>query len=205
MRLTPLAALAAWIDANYDGAITAADPVWNEFRVWQDANGNGAVEDGEKLALEAQGITRLDYAMGRFTQNGVDKQMASVDLKADTEGTRTNVIDEGILVETSQGHLSLLVNQVDDLTRIEANRDGVVTFEDLETIITTADLLANDSLGGFVSDKLSVTGVGNFTHGVGYLDGNGSDLVLGGDGHALVAKVARSMVAANDATCGRAA
>jgi hypothetical protein len=27
----------AWVDGNYDGRLTAVDPVWNELKVWQGA------------------------------------------------------------------------------------------------------------------------------------------------------------------------
>ncbi len=163
----------AWVDANYDGKLTTADPVWNELKVWQDANGDGLQEAGEAHSLAELGISALDYAMGRFEQNGQLQEMSSPDLVADTEGTRTHVIPEGIVVETSTGHTSLLVTRIDDRTVIEANRDGVTSYEDIETIISTADLTANDLLGGFAGSNLTVTGVSDFTHGTGWLDGNG--------------------------------
>jgi len=74
----------AWVDSNYDGRLTDADPVWNELKVWQDA--------GELNGLDALGITELNYGMGRFVQNGVVKELGSPDLMADTEGTRVNYL-----------------------------------------------------------------------------------------------------------------
>jgi Ca2+-binding RTX toxin-like protein len=164
----------AWVDANYDGKITVADPVWNELRVWQDANENGQQDAGETLSLNAVGITELNYSMGAFQQNGQAKQLASPDLEADTEGTRVNLVPEGILVQSSANStLSLLVTRIDDLTALEANRDGVTSYEDVETIISGTDLLANDTLGGFTGRDLSITGLANFRHGTGFLDVNG--------------------------------
>jgi len=135
-----------WIDANYDGKLTNADPVWDELKVWQDANGDGQAEAGEVKSLAALGITALDYAMGRFEQNGQLKEMSSPDLAADTVGTRTHVIPEGIVVETSNGQVSLLATRIDDRTAIEANRDGITGFEDTETIVSGANFVANDEL-----------------------------------------------------------
>ncbi|MDD5391338.1 MAG: hypothetical protein PHD37_18530 [Gallionellaceae bacterium] len=40
-----------WVDANGDGKLTAADPVWNQLKVWKDSNGNGLGEAGEVWAL----------------------------------------------------------------------------------------------------------------------------------------------------------
>ena len=38
----------------------------------------------------------------------------------------------------------LLVTCIDDLTAMQGNRDGVTSYEDIETIISGADLKAND-------------------------------------------------------------
>lgn len=95
------------------------------------------------------------------------------DLIADTEGTRTHVVPEGIIIQTSNGHTSLLATRIDDKSAIEANRDGVTGYEDTELIIGAADLLANDTLAGFSGQNLSVAGVSNFAHGTGFLDTNG--------------------------------
>ncbi|MHB1353503.1 MAG: Ig-like domain-containing protein [Thiobacillus sp.] len=112
--------------------------------------------------------------MGTFTQNGQVKQLASPDLEADSQGTRISVVPEGILVQQSgDGRLSLLVTRIDDKTAVEANRDGVKGYEDVEIIVSPADLLANDTLGGFTGRDLSITGLTNFRHGTGFIDANG--------------------------------
>lgn len=163
----------AWVDSNYDGKLTAADPVWDELKVWLD-DGDGVDEAGEKQTLTALGITELNYSMGTFTQNGQVKQLASPDLEADKDGTRINVVPEGILVQSSANNqISLLVTRIDDLTAVEANRDGITSYEDVETIISGADLLTNDTLGGFTGRDLSITGLTNFRHGTGFIDANG--------------------------------
>jgi len=162
-----------WVDANYDGKITSADPVWNEIKVWQDANSNGAQDAGESQSLSDLGITELNYSLGTFTQNGVVKQLGSPDLTADTEGTRTSVVEEGIIIESSNGNISLLVSRIDDKTLLEPNRDGITGFEDIEIIVNSADLLANDTLGGFTGRDLTITGVSSFVNGTGFLDANG--------------------------------
>jgi Ca2+-binding RTX toxin-like protein len=163
-----------WVDANYDGKLTAADPVWDELKLWRDLNQNGRQEDGEVQTLDALGVTELNYAMSTFTQNGVKKQLASPDLDADSQGTRVSVVPEGILVQASEnGHLSLLVTRIDDKTAVEANRDGVTGYEDVEIIVSGADLLANDTLGGILGRDLTITGLTNFRHGTGFIDANG--------------------------------
>lgn len=164
----------AWVDANYDGRLTADDPVWNELKLWRDLNQDGQQEDSEVQTLDTLGITELNYAMSTFTQNGVKKQLASPDLEADSQGTRFSVVPEGILVQASEnGHLSLLVTRIDDKTAVEANRDGVTGYEDVEIIVSGADLLANDTLGGILGRDLTITGLTNFRHGTGFIDPNG--------------------------------
>jgi hypothetical protein len=122
--------------------------VWNALKVWRDANANGVGEAGEVWALAGLGISELDYASGRFIANGQTRQLASPQITADTAGTRTHVVPEGILVQTTAGGLSLIATHVDDLSALAANRDGVTAFEDTELIVGAADLLANDTLGG---------------------------------------------------------
>lgn len=168
-----LAAL-GWVDANYDGRITSADPVWNELKVWRDLDRDGAQDTGEVQSLAQLGVSELDYKLGTYTKNGQKERLGSPDLEADRDGSRISVVPEGILVEQSaDGSLSLLVTRVDDLTAVEANRDGLTGFEDIELIVSTADLLDNDSFGGQSDANLTVTGVSGFRRGTGYLDANG--------------------------------
>jgi hypothetical protein len=149
-----------WVDANGDSKLTAADPVWNQLKVWKDANGNGVGEAGEVSSLDSLGISELDYTHGRFTQNSQTRQLASPELTADTAGTRAHVIPEGILVETTGQGLSLIATHVDDLSQLEANRDGLTGFEDTELIVSAVDLTANDRLGNTQGTGLAVAGVG---------------------------------------------
>jgi len=159
-----------WVDANYDGKLTADDPVWNELKLWRDLDQDGQQDAGEVQSLQDAGVTELNYAMGTFTRNGQKRQLASPDLEADSQGSRVSVVPEGILVQRSEdGRLSLLVTRIDDRTAVEANRDGVTGFEDVEIIVSPADLLANDTLGGIPGRELSITGLTNFRHGTGFI------------------------------------
>ena len=163
----------AWLDANYDGRIDARDPVWNELRVWHDTNTNAIQDAGETVQLAEMGITELSYSMGTYTHNGQLAQLASPDMEADRDGLHVSVMPQGILVQSSSdGKLSLLVSRINDKTAVEANRDGVDSLEDTETIINGSDLLANDMLGGFGGRALALTGLSNFRHGSGWIDGN---------------------------------
>ncbi|MDD5160514.1 MAG: cadherin-like domain-containing protein [Sulfuricurvum sp.] len=161
-----------WVDANNDGKITSADPVWEALKIWQDANGNGQEETTESFSLTALGITELDYTKGSFTQNGIVKKMSSEDLSADTEGLTVNIIPGGILATTSKGETSLFVDKVYDLSAIQAGLDHIWGYEDTELIANGTDLLANDVIGTSKQD-LTLKTVLNARHGTVSLDANG--------------------------------
>jgi hypothetical protein len=46
-------------DGNHDGVFSAADAAWGDFRVWNDANGDGRVDDGEFLTMAAAGVAAI--------------------------------------------------------------------------------------------------------------------------------------------------
>ncbi len=56
---TDLAGLVAF-DSNGDGVLNADDERFTEFGVWQDADGDGAVDDGETASLAQVGIASVD-------------------------------------------------------------------------------------------------------------------------------------------------
>ncbi|MFA5969210.1 MAG: calcium-binding protein [Sphingomonas sp.] len=49
-------------DSNNDGILSALDNRWNDFHVWQDVNGDGAVESGEIRSLNDAGVQSLALA-----------------------------------------------------------------------------------------------------------------------------------------------
>ncbi len=54
-----LTALATLYDANADGVLNAGDAIWNQLRVWKDANRNGRSDIGELNSLAAWGISAI--------------------------------------------------------------------------------------------------------------------------------------------------
>jgi len=47
-------------DTNHDNVLDASDDRWSEFRVWRDANQNGAVDDGELQTMSEAGIKLIN-------------------------------------------------------------------------------------------------------------------------------------------------
>ena len=58
-------------DSNGDGIVDARDDRWSELQLWQDKNGNGAVDDGELLTMEEGGVAGLHT--GYQDQNHTDE------------------------------------------------------------------------------------------------------------------------------------
>src|SRR5262249_9891418 len=54
-----MAALEQVFDTNHDGTLDAADAQWRSFRIWQDANGDGASQAGEVHTLDELGIAYI--------------------------------------------------------------------------------------------------------------------------------------------------
>jgi Ca2+-binding RTX toxin-like protein len=162
----------AWVDANVDGNIDQQDAVYDELRVWQDANGNGLLDQGEAQSLSGLGIGSIHYNRGSYDRNGQSLQIASVDLQADSVGSKFERVADGIRIETTDGQVSVLVTRTDDLSNIAPGLDGVHGIEDTQLDILAADLLRNDKvLGG--NRNLKITAVGGARHGSVWLDGSG--------------------------------
>jgi hypothetical protein len=47
-------------DSNHDNVLDANDDRWSEFRIWRDANQNGAVDDGELQTMSEAGIKLIN-------------------------------------------------------------------------------------------------------------------------------------------------
>ena len=56
---TDLEALREVFDTNGDDVLNALDDDWELFKVWQDANQNGILDDGELMTLDEVGITEI--------------------------------------------------------------------------------------------------------------------------------------------------
>ncbi len=134
-----LRSLATW-DANADGVINSLDPVYRQLKVWQDFNQDGdntsyktiggrqqAVQnervgangqpDGsgtlELRSLAELGITSIDYNNNTFTKtDGSKRAIQTVQLEAQTEGTRYTPVKGGIKIETGTGNPEITITQV---------------------------------------------------------------------------------------------
>jgi hypothetical protein len=53
-------ALRQVFDTNQDGKLDLGDALWQDFRIWQDVNGNGVSDPGEVKTLDQLGIASID-------------------------------------------------------------------------------------------------------------------------------------------------
>ena len=55
-----MTALRQVFDTNRDGRLDSGDDRWSDFRIWQDANGDGISQAGEVKSLADRGIASID-------------------------------------------------------------------------------------------------------------------------------------------------
>lgn len=187
---TDLEALAELYDSNDDGVLNSEDDSWEDFRVWQDWNGDGQSQEGEVSTLEELNITEVGLVSdgveeeiagntihGRATftrEDGTTGDVGDVSFKASSYGYRET--EDGI--EIGDGNTLIVEGDEDQ------NRD--LADSEYEGLVTGAgdDTLANSSgEGGYLS-----SGAGNDTviggdGGEWLSGGDGADTILAGSGH----------------------
>jgi hypothetical protein len=67
-----MAALRAVFDTDHNGVLDHGDARWSEFRVWQDANGDGVSQPGELNTLDALGLASIGLEPGGAPQRFSD-------------------------------------------------------------------------------------------------------------------------------------
>jgi hypothetical protein len=103
---TDLEGLADAFDTNFDGEFDARDALFNQFKVWQDANQNGVSDAGEVHTLAEAGIRSI-----HLTSDGVARTpVAGVHEAGQTTATATDgssVLVADVAFEYTSNVLSL--------------------------------------------------------------------------------------------------
>ena len=140
-------------DLNNDRILNANDSVWSQFRVWLDANSNGATDAGELRTLASLNIRSIDlkYTAVNFTAEG-------------------NRIHEQSIFEYTNGSTGLIADIWFDVSNVTSNSSvgltGNITIDNLPDIRGQGDvrslrsvMLADGALAtlvaGFVSQNLA--------------------------------------------------
>jgi trimeric autotransporter adhesin len=93
----------AWLDADGDGRLTAADPAFVELRVWRDLNADAKADAGEVTRLADWRISALDLATGRATRDSATVLIGNPVLDASVKGYRIEQVSNGVYVTCSDG------------------------------------------------------------------------------------------------------
>lgn len=183
---TDLQALGRAFDDNSDGVLNNQDDVWDELRIWEDANQDGITDDGELRTLSQLGISEINLAyddgsdfaetddditvfgntlhgLASFTRNGVvvEGGVGDVSLRYETDGWRR--------VETALGY------------RIEIENGPTLSYAELDAT-TAADVnLTAEVLDGAVGDdRANSLNAFGFSRSVIIAGGGGNDVISGG-------------------------
>ncbi len=170
---TDMEALAVAFDSNADGLLDANDARFNDFRIWQDANGNGESDAGELTTLLEAGIESVGLAPAKVDYESGDNRILGFSSFTRTDASTGWAADvafgfegEGAAVSEDNGYLR--VNQKGSMT-YAVGTGGALNLE----------LAANElegALGSAVADSLFA---GNREDGI-LLDGNGGNDTLSG-------------------------
>ncbi len=108
---TDLEGLAAF-DSDGDGALTAADEQWSDFRVWRDANQDGRSSSNELLTLDEAGVTviGLSAKSGGQTTGAIRTLPYAIELLAEGAGEYRPLPVNGEIAPLSLDTTSLSVD-----------------------------------------------------------------------------------------------
>ena len=139
-------------DSNHDGQLSSADAAFADFEVWQDANSNGVVDNGEMNSLMALGITSIS-----LTSDGIGYSAAGGDVSVVGTGSFTWANGStGVLADAVFATGAAVAQQEQKQALSSANSNAA-----LIGAIAAAGLVAAEPLAAAQ------------THSEGHLDANG--------------------------------
>ncbi|MBK5000958.1 S8 family serine peptidase [Pseudomonas sp. S31] len=179
------------VDANADGAITPADPIWAQLKLWIDANHDGRAEGAELKPLAELGVSLIGVGQvqsvgevrqgnevisrGTFLIDGAQREVLAVRFLADSVGNLADV----------QPHATLLTSTSGDISRrayLSTRAEG----SELDAALLGVDTLQ----GGAGDDVLKAAPGGSWLVG-----GGGSNTYEGGPGDDVLVISARDQQA----------
>ena len=120
--------LRAGFDSNDDGILSAEDDHFDQFKIWQDANGDGQVDEGELVSLQEAGIESIGLISDGESRTAADGDVivhgeaevtftdGSTGVAADAEFAFEEFFEQDLVVSASDGSE---VN-LDDVAGIDA-------------------------------------------------------------------------------------
>jgi Ca2+-binding RTX toxin-like protein len=114
-----LEGLRAW-DSNQDGVLSNLDVRFNDFRIWQDKDGDGVAEDGEVMTLTTAGVKSINLTGTAVTGNteAGDVVVVNKGSYTRTNGSTMEFIDAALTYFSAQDALPT----VDDIAQTQAHK-----------------------------------------------------------------------------------
>lgn len=170
-------------DSNHDGAITSSDNIWNQLRVWVDADHDAKVDTGELKTLSQLGITRINTGnfMGQGTNNGNPITATSTFIMNGVTRTLSdiNLISDGAShTFTNQGTGVLDTTVSKDKQGVSKTVKTYGENSSANTTLNAATLNVDNVYGGNGNDTLIAKSSGSWLVG-----GGGSNIYQGGTGN----------------------
>jgi uncharacterized membrane protein YGL010W len=101
-----MAALRAMFDTNHDATLDFGDARWSEFRIWQDANGDGVSQPGEVKTLDDLGISSIGLEPAGPSRNFPDgSAILGLAGFTRTDGTVGSAADVALAYQAGTDHL----------------------------------------------------------------------------------------------------
>ncbi len=187
---TDLQALKAKFDSNDDNILSSSDAKFNQFKLWQDKNQNGAVDAGELKTLTQAGVQSINlvsdeekqelddgsviFGKTTFTKDdGTTGEVADVAFKYKTSGHK--------MVETDSGYeMRLEPDSNEKGSYFHTSTDALnINLKDNNYDIVTGNI-GDDTLDASTTDYavLISGGAGDDI----LLGGSGNDILIGGAG-----------------------
>ncbi|MDX8355530.1 calcium-binding protein, partial [Cognatiyoonia sp. IB215182] len=230
--ITDLQALAMFdviadLGGNNDGIISDQDTIWNELRVWQDANSNGITDENELKSLAQLGFSQINLTYddgtayddnrndveifgskllgtASYTRNAqvVDGGVGDVALAYDAQGARIVETDEDLTIDFENGDVRVytkLDGQVSADFDLSPSDFQGAQGDDRDNIISAAERDTGvDIHGGDGNDSLTGGAGGDYIVG-----GDGNDIIDGGDNSdVLIGGAGDDILRAGDETTG---
>ena len=109
-----LEGLKAW-DSNHDGLLSVLDVRFNDFRIWQDKDGDGVAEDGEVMTLTTAGVKSINLTGSPVDADNVpgDVVVANRGSYTRTNGSTMEFIDAALTYFSAQDALP----EIDDIAQ----------------------------------------------------------------------------------------
>ena len=141
---TDMEGLREAFDSNGDGLLSAEDDNWGDFKLWQDADGDGLVGEGELISLEEAGIESIGLISDGESYDAADGDVfvhgeAEVLYSDGTTGTAADAeFDFEELLDSEEDSTSLeIVTEEGEILDLDEETDpngGATEFEDMGTI-----------------------------------------------------------------------